>query len=80
MSDNLDLGVTSALILPTPRATPAELLALAQGRAPDPSAFDGALPFFYSAEISSSRLRGSFCRPRVTSRRASSPTSSSFPA
>ncbi len=60
MSDNLDLGVTSALILPTPRATPAELLALAQGRAPDPSAFDGALPFFYSAEISSTRLDAYF--------------------
>lgn len=56
MSDDLDFGVTSALILPTPRATPAELLALAQGRAPDPAAFDGVQPFFWPSEISNGNL------------------------
>lgn len=62
MSDELDLGVTSAVILPTPRATPAELLTLAKSRAPDPAAFDDVTPYFYSAEISSTRLDAYFGR------------------
>lgn len=58
MSDELDLdvGVTSAVILSATRATPAELLQLAKGRALDPSAFEGISPFFWPAEISSTRL------------------------
>lgn len=59
MSDDLDLGVTRARITTT-RATPAELLALARERAPDPAVFDETTPFFWPAEISSTRLDSYF--------------------
>lgn len=56
MSEHLDdlIGYTQARVIV--RIAPAELLALAKSRAPDPSIFDEHPPFLWLNEISSDRL------------------------
>lgn len=59
MSEFTTYSITTARIVAA-RATPEQLAALARERAPDPAVFDAATPFFWPAEISSTRLDSYF--------------------